>query len=52
MAFPKIDISALPGLDSVTGMFGSIVDGGPYNDKILAIMVYVYDAAPPPEALM
>jgi len=52
VAFPKIDIGALPGLDSVTGRFVSIVDDGPYNDKFLASMVYGYDAAPPPEALM
>jgi len=39
----KIDLSTLPSLDVPTGIFGSVVEGAVYNDKVVAIMVYVYD---------
>lgn len=45
MNLPKIDIASLPGIDQVTGLFGSLVAGGPgtVDDTIIVIMVYVYD---------
>ncbi|WP_199800096.1 hypothetical protein [Qipengyuania aquimaris] len=45
MELPKIDISNLPGLDTVTGLFGSFsADGGPtVDDRVIVIMVYVYE---------
>ena len=49
MDIPKIDLSTLPGLETATGMFGALrqsVSG--IDDTIVAIMVYVYDVAPPP----
>ena len=46
---PKIDLASLPGLDTAQGMFGSVAEQAPtYDDRIIAIMVYVYDTAPPP----
>lgn len=44
MNLPKIDISSLPGLDQVSGLFGSLVaSAGGLDDTIVVIMVYVYD---------
>ena len=48
MNLPKIDLSSLPGLESAVGLFGSVADLGPsYDDRIIIIMVYVYDTMPP-----
>ncbi|WP_427965731.1 hypothetical protein [Altererythrobacter sp.] len=47
MNLPQLDLASLPGLDIATGVFGSIAPGtGPYDDKIVAIMVYVYETTP------
>lgn len=48
MNVPKIDLTSLPGLDIATGMFGSTAQSGTtYDDRIVAIMVYVYESVPP-----
>jgi hypothetical protein len=49
MQLPKIDLSALPDLDSLTGMFGSLprIDGGWSDDTLIVIMVFVYDTIKP-----
>ncbi|WP_200810274.1 hypothetical protein [Altererythrobacter xiamenensis] len=48
MNTPKIDLASLPGLDTVTGIFGSTAQAGAaYDDGVVAIMVYVYDVVPP-----
>ncbi|MFM5924864.1 MAG: hypothetical protein ACKOPG_11845 [Novosphingobium sp.] len=46
MNLPKIDLSALPDLDTLTGVFGSVAN--PFqatgsDDSIVVIMTYVYD---------
>ncbi|VVT11793.1 hypothetical protein [Erythrobacter sp. EC-HK427] len=57
MKFPKIDLSSLPDLGTLTGMFGSIADPtsptdpgpglpGP-DDTIVVLATLVYDSAPP-----
>ena len=38
-----IDLAALPGLDVLTGIFGSAIEGAVYSDTVVAILVYVYD---------
>ena len=44
MNLPKIDITSLPGIDQVNGLFGSLVaSGGTMDDTVIVIMVYVYD---------
>lgn len=43
MISDKIDLATLPSLDVPTGIFGSTVEGALYSDKIIAILVYVYD---------
>lgn len=48
MNIPKIDVSAVPGLESAQGLFGSIKQASaPYEDGVVDVMVYVYDVLPP-----
>lgn len=47
MNLPKIDISSLPNLDSLTGMFGSLAHQARVlssDDTIIVMMTFVYDA--------
>ncbi|MCB2088400.1 MAG: hypothetical protein R3E18_03045 [Sphingomonadaceae bacterium] len=50
MDLPKIDLSNLPDLETATGVFGSLSDlaNAFFDDRIVMIMVYVYDTLPPP----
>ena len=46
MNLPKIDISALPDLDTVTGVFGSLAHTAHVqssDDTIIIMLVVVYD---------
>ena len=48
MKSANIDLASLPGLETATGIFGSTAQAGAtYDDRIVAIMVYVYDVVPP-----
>jgi hypothetical protein len=50
MNLPNIDLSSLPGLDTVTGMFGSMLDtsGDVWSDDtIIVLMTFLYDLIPP-----
>lgn len=50
MNLPKLDISTLPDLDNLTGVFGSISNTIPAmvtDDTVVVIMVYVYDVLIP-----
>jgi hypothetical protein len=50
MNLPKLDISALPDLDTLTGVFGSLTNPVPAlgsDDTIVVIMVFIYDALHP-----
>lgn len=47
MNLPKIDIAALPDLDMLTGVFGSLTDMSravSSNDTIVVLMVFVYES--------
>lgn len=48
MELPKIDLAALPGLDTVQGLFGSLSDvaNASVDDRIVVLMVYVYELLP------
>lgn len=46
MNLPKISLDSIPGMDAVAGVFGSISGPGS-DDRIVIIMVYVYEQAPP-----
>ena len=46
MNLPKIDISALPDLDTITGVFGSLAHTGHVassDDTLIIMMVFVYE---------
>ncbi|MFA7586024.1 MAG: hypothetical protein WCY11_07475 [Novosphingobium sp.] len=50
MNLPKIDVSSLPDLDTLTGVFGSLVDAAKVqssNDTIIVMMTFLYDIYPP-----
>ncbi|MCR2835094.1 hypothetical protein [Parerythrobacter lacustris] len=53
MHLPKIDLSSLPDLPEASGAFGSLSDlaTATTDDRILIIMVYIYEMIPP-EALV
>ena len=47
MNLPKIDVTALPDLDTVTGVFGSLmhpVQAMASDDTLIILMVFIYDA--------
>lgn len=47
MKLPTIDITGLPDLDKLTGVFGSIGNEGPaHDDSIVILGVYVYEVTP------
>lgn len=49
MNLPKIDVSALPDLDTLTGVFGSLTNpirALESDESVLAIMTYVYEVIP------
>ncbi len=49
MNLPTIDLASVPDLDMATGIFGSLspLAGPGSDDRIVIIMVYVYDMIPP-----
>lgn len=49
MQLPKIDLSSLPDLPGASGAFGSLSDlaTASTDDRILIIMVYIYEILPP-----
>jgi hypothetical protein len=49
MKLPKLDLSLLPDLDTLTGLFGTLaqqVSPG-HDDSIVILATYVYDVATP-----
>ncbi len=49
MELPKIDLDSLPSHDTAAGLFGSLSDvaSSATDDRVVAIMVYVYETLPP-----
>ncbi len=46
MSHPAIELASIPSLDTATGIFGSSAQTGvAYDDRVVAIMVYVYNVA-------
>lgn len=46
MNLPQIDVSALPDLDTLTGVFGSLAHPGNAvmsDDSIIILMVFLYE---------
>lgn len=49
MNFPKLDISALPDLDTLTGLFGTLSDAARVqssDDTIVILMTFLYELNP------
>lgn len=54
MNLPEIDLSSLPDLDILTGMFGSLAQDfrSTYSDDtIIDIMTFLYEVVPPSNML-
>lgn len=49
MNLPQIDLTSLPGLETATGLFGSLSHFSPQasDDRIIILMVWVYETMPP-----
>ena len=48
MDLPTIDIASLPGLDTATGLFGSLTHAAANSDdRLIVLMVWFYDLVPP-----
>ena len=49
MFLPKLVLSALPDLATLTGMFGSLAEGRnhAHDDSIVLLATFIYDAQPP-----
>lgn len=49
MNLPKIDLSSLPDLDSLTGLFGSLLHATRItesDDSIIVLMTFLYELNP------
>lgn len=47
MKLPTLDITKLPDLDTLTGVFGSLqADRPAHDDSIVILGVYVYEVSP------
>lgn len=49
MNLPKIDLASLPGLDTLTALFGTLTASGDpgSDDTTLILMTYLYETMPP-----
>ena len=49
MKLPEIDLASLPGLNALQGLFGSLSDiaNATVDDRIVVLMVYIYEMIPP-----
>ncbi|MEO6040584.1 MAG: hypothetical protein ABIP41_01675 [Croceibacterium sp.] len=44
MNLPHIDLSILPDLDTVAGIFGSVLGEGGHDDSIVILATFVYES--------
>lgn len=53
MNLPKLSLDSLPGLIDVPGLIGSLSDmaSEATDDRIVILMVYLYETFPPEEAI-
>jgi hypothetical protein len=53
MDFPQSNLDEIPLLEGAQALFGSVLQasGGPIDDRIVEIMVYLYEAMPPESVL-
>ena len=46
MQLPKLDLSALPDLDILTGLFGSLMATGPgHDDTVVILATFIYESS-------
>ncbi|MEO0057697.1 MAG: hypothetical protein RIT17_1160 [Pseudomonadota bacterium] len=53
MNFPQINLDQIPMIEGAQALFGSVLQasGGPIDDRIVEIMVYLYEVMPPEAVL-
>jgi hypothetical protein len=53
MNFPQSNLDEITLLEGAQALFGSVLQasGGPIDDRIVEIMVYLYEAMPPGSVL-
>ena len=50
MNLPIIELASLPDLDTLTGVFGSLLDGAKgqgSDDRVIVLMTFLYDSLIP-----
>lgn len=45
MKLPVIDITSLPDLDKLTGIFGSLQDAPVHDDSIIILATFVFESS-------
>ena len=45
MNLPSIDLSFLPDLDTLVGLFGTFADGPGHDDSIVVVTTFVYETS-------
>lgn len=45
MNLPKLDLSLLPDLDMLTGVFGTLRQSAGHNDTIVILATFIYEAS-------
>ena len=51
MNIPTIGLDQIPGLESAQALFGTVMQAGHLDDRIIDIMIYIYIIIPPEGAL-
>jgi len=52
MNIPRISLDQIPVLDGAQALFGAVLQAdGPIDDRIVDIMVYLYEVMPPERVL-
>ncbi|ANU07400.1 hypothetical protein [Paraurantiacibacter namhicola] len=47
MNLPKIDLSSLPDLPDMLGMFGSMIEAPGHDDTIVVLAAFLFEIMPP-----
>lgn len=47
MNLPTIELDQIPGLEGAQALFGAVMQAGHQDDRIVDIMVYLYEIIPP-----
>ena len=48
MTVPTISLDQIPGLEGAAALFGAVMQaGGSNDDRIVEIMIYLYEVLPP-----